>query len=285
MIAQNRHIQFYTVILVVLLLCACKKNNIKNTFRHDNLERTYVLYKPDNLSKNAPLVFVLHSYGRYAKDYKQSLRLDSLASLNNFMVCYPQGTLDSNTGKPYWNCDLQASTIDDTGYITELAKHLQTKYELNPKRTFVCGISNGGFMSYTLACESPKVFKAIASIGGTMSGATWKNREAHAFPISILQISGTQDKAVPIDGSMSTAYGWGGAPAMDTIIEYWSKLNRCTEKDSRSYPNIEAHHYKKGINNNQVWYYKLDGFGHDLPTKANSGLASDVLIWDFFSKL
>ena len=275
----------YVFAFVILLFYSCKKRLYNSIYNHDNLDRTYVLYKPVNLPENAPLVFVLHSYGRYAKDHMQSLQLDSIAEINKFMVCYPQGTLDVNTGKPYWNGGLASNTIDDVGYLTGLAKYLQTKYNLDPNRTFACGISTGGFMSYTLACESPDVFKAIASVTGTMSGHTWDNRNSTAHPIPVLQISGMTDKVVPIDGSMSTEYGWGGAPHMDIIMNYWREFNECSQVDTLSISsNIYAYHYKKGLNDNEVWYYKLEGFGHDLPTLDNSGLNSNELIWKFFSK-
>lgn len=269
----------------ILFYSSCNRPLYNSTFYYDNLDRTYVLYKPVNLPENAPLVFVLHSYGRYAKDHMQSLQLDSIAAINKFVVCYPQGTLDINTGKPYWTGGLATSSIDDVGYLTALAKHLQTKYKLDITRTFVCGISNGGFMSYTLACRSPDVFKAIASVTGTMTGHLWNNRNSTSHPIPILQISGMIDNVVPIDGTGSTEYGWGGAPHMDTIMNYWGEFNQCSEIDTLSISNnIHAYHYKKCINGNQVWYYKLEGFGHDLPTSDNSGLNSSELIWEFFSK-
>ncbi|WP_066223881.1 alpha/beta hydrolase family esterase [Formosa haliotis] len=284
----NHQLKFkvlFTFAAIVLCLFSCKNHISKGTFIHNNLERTYIIYTPSNLPKNAPLVFVLHSYGRFANDHMQSLQLDSIAEINKFMVCYPQGTLDVNTGKPYWTGGLATTKIDDIGYLTDLAKHLQTKHNLDPNRTFSCGISNGGFMSYTLACKSPNVFKAIASVEGTMTGQLWKNRNLTTQPIPVLQISGTLDTIVPIDGSMSTAYGWGGAPHMDTIMNYWSKFNACKQIDTLSIsPKIQAYHYKKGIHNNEVWYYKLQHFGHDLPTKENSGLDANVLIWDFFSR-
>lgn len=286
MIKDKLIIKFiYVFTFVILLLYSCKKRLYNSIFNHDNLDRTYVLYKPVNLPENAPLVFVLHSYGRYAKDHMQSLQFDSIAEINKFAVCYPQGTLDVNTGEPYWTGGLASTTIDDVGYLTDLAKFLQTKYNLDPNRTFVCGISNGGFMSYTLACESPDVFKAIASVTGTMTGHIWDNRNLTSHPIPVLQISGMADKVVPIDGSMSTEYGWGGAPHMDTIMNYWGEFNQCSQIDTISISsNINAYHYKKGIEDNEVWYYKLEGFDHDLPTLGNSGLNSNELIWKFFSK-
>ena len=228
---------------------------------------------------------MLHSYGRYAKNHKESLELDSIAEANKFVVCYPQGTLDVNTGEPYWTGGLANTTIDDVGYLTELAKHLQNNYSLDVNRTFVCGISNGGFMSYTLACESPDVFRAMASVTGTMTDYIWDNRSSISHPIPVLQISGTLDEVVPIDGSMTTEYGRGGAPHMDTIMNYWKDFNKCSQTDTLLISkNIDAYHYKKGVKGNEVWYYKLNGFGHDLPTLENSDIEANELIWEFFSK-
>ena len=61
------------------------------------------------------------------------------------------------------------------------------------------------------AAERPEVFKAVGSIIGTMSGYTWEHRE-DIKPVPVLQISGLDDRIVPVDGSMRPAGGWGGAP-------------------------------------------------------------------------
>ena len=86
--------------------------------------------------------------------------------------------------------------MDDIGFLSELAGHLQVEYDLNPDHTFVCGMSNGGFMSYTLACDRPDVFKAIASVTGTMSGFDWNNCDPDE-PVPVLQIAGADDNIVP----------------------------------------------------------------------------------------
>jgi len=90
-------------------------------------------------------------------------------------------------------------------------------------------------MSYTLACEASDVFSAIASVAGTMSGYTWDNRNI-SEPMPILQIHGLDDRVVPIDGSISEEGGWGGAPHVDTIIEYWANLNNCTTSETEFIP-------------------------------------------------
>ena len=119
---------------------------------------------------------MLHGYTGNAPDIKEIIGLDELASSQNFAVCYPQGALD-NDNYPHWNARLSISSTDDIGFLSALAKHLHTEYNLDSNRTYTCGFSNGGFMSYTLVAEAPEIFKGAASITGTMSGYTWENRD------------------------------------------------------------------------------------------------------------
>ncbi len=251
-------------------------------FNHNKVERKYLLHLPKNLPENAPLVFVLHGYHGDARDYSE-LGMNRVADENGFAVCYPQGARDFE-GTPHWNARLTISKTDDIGFLSELATHLQERHKLNPAKTFVSGISNGGFMSYTLVAERPDVFKAAASVIGTMSGYTWEHRNM-IRPVPILQISGLGDEVIPYDGSMSPAGGWGGAPNQDVIIEFWIKLNKTeTEEVVQISSKTTAHYYKGGVNGNEVWHYKIEGFGHRVPGEREMGTTAVDVIWKFFSK-
>jgi polyhydroxybutyrate depolymerase len=219
----------------------------------------------------------------------EEVDMNTLADENGFAVCYPQGSLDFKE-ITHWNARLDISTTDDIGFLTSLAEYLQSEYGLNEEKTFCCGFSNGGFMSYTLACEEPDVFSAIASVSGTMSGYTWDNRNI-SEPIPILHIHGVDDEVVPIDGSMSEEGGWGGAPPVGTIINYWVNLNNCTSSETEFYtPNTNATYYIDGVNGNEVWCYKIDSWGHWWPSynpdkpDYNPGINASEVIWEFFRK-
>ncbi len=255
------------------------------TFNHNGMGRQYSLFKPADLPENAPLVFMLHGYQGIVSDYISWVGLNSVAQLNGFAVCYPQGSPDVG-GTPHWNARLSISEIDDIGFLTELAASLQDEHDLDPDRTFSCGFSNGGFMSYTLACEKPGVFRAIGSVTGTMSGYTWRNRDSTTQPTSVLQISGINDNVVPINGSMSAFGGWGGAPHMDSIMNYWSAFNQTQTADTfQKGLYTTAIHYENGINEHEVWYYKIDNFGHEWPrTNTAAGFNAAELLWEFFSQ-
>ncbi len=280
--------KYFQIILLSglgLLISLASFTQQKYSYIHDGINREYTLYVPKDLPDNAPLVFGLHGYWGNAAGFMNYCGLNELADAHKFVVCYPQGTKDWKNIN-HWNARLGISDTDDIGFLSELAGYLQKEYKLDSMRTFSCGHSNGGFMSYTLACEASDVFKAVASMAGTMSGYTWNNRD-DVTPISILQIHGLDDQTVPIAGI--NALGWGGAPHMDSVISYWSKKNECAKTDSTFFPNnTKAYYHTSGIDNNEVWYFKIDNWGHSWPEKKDSehtGIVAAEVIWAFFNEV
>jgi polyhydroxybutyrate depolymerase len=272
-----------TLFSIALFLGACSVFGQETlTYDHNGVDRTYILYRPANLPENAPLVFALHGYTGNAPLLMACSGTNLIADTAKFAVCYPQG-LNATTNQPHWNARLTISSTDDIGFLTELAGHLQINYKLNSKRTFICGHSNGGFMSYTLASERPDVFRAIGNIAGTMSGISW-NTCKPTHPIPVLHVHGEADNTVPIDGSISSAGGWGGAPHVDTIVQFWSELNECASLDSVQLTTYtKAFYHRDGVNGNEVWYYKIKKHGHGWPSIVDqSGISASQVIWKFF---
>jgi len=246
--------------MLILGLLACTQ---KQTFSHDDMEREYFLYLPEALPDAAPLVFFLHGYGGRARAYSW-LGMKQQADENGFAVVFPQGSLDQ-AGASHWNAQLDISDTDDVGFLTALADDLQQQHDLDPERTYTSGISNGGFMSYALVCQAPEVFRAAGSIIGTMSGETWQT--CPAVPAPILQVSGSDDDIVPIDGSMDPEGGWGGAPEMTTIMEHWVSVNGCTDTVSIDVgdENTTGTQHTDCDSGAEVRYFEVEGMGHDLP--------------------
>ena len=290
------------LLLIIIFLFGCGREedqlNIEEndwttkafTFEFDGLDRSYILHKPKNFDKNSPLVFMLHGFGSSSMNIMSYSQMNLIADQNGFMVCYPQGSR-LETGQSHWNANLDMSSVNDIGFLSSLAKLIQKNYDVNPENTFVSGMSNGGFMSYTLACEKPDVFRAIASITGTMSGRDWKNCKP-SFNIPIMQISGTEDKTVPWDGTMSTAYGWGGAPHIVKVVDFWAEKNGCNVDEKINFPDLDLSDKstvslvkKKGSpKNNQVWFYTVNGGGHDWPGSwGNRDVSATKEIWKFFN--
>ena len=292
---------FLLIFFVLVTSCQKEENDDQTTepvwktkqfdFNHNGLVRSYILHKPENFAENSPLVFVLHGFTSSASTIMSYSQMNKIADENGFMVCYPQGTALS-TGQTHWNANLEMSSIDDIGFLSQLVSKIQTSFKTNPNNTFVSGMSNGGFMSYTLACNKSNIFKAIASVTGTMSGKDWLTCDP-SNKIPIMQISGTDDETVPWDGTMSTSYGWGGAPHIIKVMDYWANLNGCTNDEKIDFPDIDTSDKstvsltkKKGSpNNNEVWLYTVTGGGHDWPGSwGNKDISASKEIWKFFKQ-
>jgi len=260
------------------------------TMNHEGLEREYILYKPKNFSENGPLVMMLHGYSSNNNNLLSYSKMNAIADQNGFMICYPQGAITYLTNQSHWNANLQMSDVNDIDFLSDLVIEIQKQFKVSKENVFVAGMSNGGFMSYTLGCERSDIFKAVASVTGTMSGYDWENCSPE-YKIPVMQISGTIDRTVPWDGTMNTAFGWGGAPHILEVMEFWSDLNACTKDELINFPDIDKSDNstvsltkkKGGSYNNEVWFYKIEGGGHDWPGAwGNKDIDASEEIWKFF---
>lgn len=269
---------------------------IKNGgFTFQGHKRTYMLALPENYSgnKKAPLVIYLHSYGWTADQDMVYTSLYKAAYTSGVIVAYPNGI-------PNWNSgigddpNLETPNVDDAAFIKAMIDNLNTHYSIDLKRVYACGYSNGGFMAYKLACQLSKRIAAIASVGGVMSKSTAENCKP-VHPMPVLQIHGTADEWVPINGN---AY-W---QSVDKTLTYWINFNKCTNKDTTFLPNINKkdkckavkYSYKNSTNGCEVIYYKVTDGGHTwpgagVPTFTNPGNANadfdaNVAILNFFKK-
>lgn len=286
-----RALLLFFIMLMIMSNVGCAKDRYTSTgetfekvFNHNGVEREYLLYLPNGTYKDAPLLFVFHGYTSTGKDMLDYANFKDLADEHDFVLCYPQGLKDY-IGINHWNANLEISKVDDLGFIEELAESLIEDYGLDKNRVFATGMSNGGFMSYSLALNASDTFRAIASVSGLMSGKDWDQRDK-AVPMPILHIHGTEDQVVLVDGSMSTRGGWGGAPEVEKIVEFWADVNECEDKLVIDFSeNVTATRYKDGLDNHEVWYYKVKGLGHEWPLKdLNADFSAVDLIWDFFSQ-
>ena len=131
-----------------------------HTFTINNETRQYYLYTPDSLGQGVPLLFVLHGYSGSAVSIMNYSNMNQIADENGFVVCYPQGVID-DIGYAFWNVGYDFhpnETVDDVEFFSALAYYLQEEYGLSGYNTFSTGMSNGGEMSYMLACQACDVF-------------------------------------------------------------------------------------------------------------------------------
>ena len=287
----------------VTLFFSCSKNKdqLSFVFEHDGITREYMLYIPNTIKPQAPLIFVLHGLGStnsHIRDYSQ---MDLVANKNGFVVCYPQGTgstkntIHTKKGSFFWNVGYEIhknEVVDDVSFLTSLAIYLQQEYDLDPEKTFCTGMSNGGDMSYLLGCQAPEVFKAIASITGCMMEWIYKSCDNNS-PIPVFQIHGTKDNITYYDGDIKNIDRWGAYLGVESTIQFWVDRNMCSKSiiDTIGFVNNESRYiirekFLNGVDENEVWLHKVIDGGHDWVQKSlEKDFNTSEEIWKFFEHL
>mgnify|MGYP006089016951 FL=1 len=280
------------VLVSVIILFVLEAKAQYTFFDHDGITRQYIYYEPTELNEQLPLVFVMHGFTGDANDIKNYSKMNDFADQYGFAVCYPRGTVDSG-GNRFWNVGYafhQNETVNDVGFLTELAVYLQDTHALNPDYTFATGMSNGGEMCYMLACQAYDTFKAVAPVAGMILQVILDEcDESPAIPI--FEIHGSQDNVTPLSGDPNNNDGWGAYPSIQSTINYFAEKNECTTVVNGLVPNIdtsdnsfiESEKHLNGINENEVWYYKVVGGGHDWPGAwGNMDIEAGEEAWLFF---
>jgi len=250
------------------------------TITHNGLERKYVIYTPqsyDGISK-LPLLLNFHGFGGQAGDHLLYTNMRSIADSENFILVYPQGTdLD---GSSHWNAALPGgdnkSDVDDLGFIEALINKLNNDNLIDLKKVYSVGYSNGGMMSYALACYKSNLIAAIGSVSGYML----QNDECTpSRPIPLIKLHGTTDY-----------YDGGGVyNSVDSVLNFWVNFNN-TDLDPIIHniddngTSIISYKYKNGDNNVSVEHYKIIDGQHVWFSNDFNGKNTGQLIWDFVSQ-
>src|SRR5205814_1733454 len=105
--------------------------------------------------KPTPLVIMLHGYSATPFVEEAIYGLTAVSEAQIFLYAMPSGLSDSQH-HPYWNatdacCDRDGSHVDDVAYLNAVIDDMEARYNVDKKRIFFTGHSNGGFMSHRLA--------------------------------------------------------------------------------------------------------------------------------------
>ena len=122
-----------------------------------------------------------------------------IADTANIIIVHPQGLLDY-TGVTHWN--LGQSNVDDIGFLNSLYSYIVSIYNINLDKVYSTGMSNGGYMSYYLACNISDKIAAIASVTGSMGSFMQLNCNP-THPTPVMEIHGTADVIVPFNNILN----------------------------------------------------------------------------------
>ncbi len=279
------------ILVVLLVTTAAHAQNIN--FPHDGLNRQYRIHFPDDLPEQAPLVLALHGYSGNNLEMMDNYGWVELADERGFVVAFPNGTTDQWNNR-FWDVDYDFHAnydIDDDGFLSSLAVHLQELHGLDPDRTFVTGFSNGAEMSIQLACRESETFVAFAPIVGMMMDTLFTSCDP-AVNRPILSLNGTDDSITLFEGDMDNTGGWGPYHSIPDMMAFWADVLETPDMERTYLPDINPNDgsvvrldvYTSSDHDLELWYYLVEGGGHDWPGQwGNLDMSATVEAWNFFA--
>ena len=269
------------------------QQTINASITHDGIQRDYILYIPEiyDGSSDVPLVLNFHGFGSNATQQMVYGDFRDIADTEGFLLVHPEGT--TFIGNQFWNVGFPglSSTIDDVGFTEALIDELAVSYAIDLERVYATGMSNGGFMSFLLACQLSEKIAAVASVTGSMTQDTFDDCNAQR-PTPVLQIHGTEDDVVLYNGNTLSI------PIAD-VISYWVDHNNSeTTPTTTTFPDIDPSDgstiehsvYEDGDNGITTEHMKVIGGGHTWPGSVintggtNQDIDASMEIWLFFSR-
>jgi len=267
-------------------------NTEQCTMFRGGLLREFIIYVPQSYASQTspvPLLFSLHGYTSRAEWNYDYTGFQDVADNNGFIAVYPQGSIFSSTGETHWNVGgwTTGSTTDDIDFLNSLIDYLPLNYSIDLNRVYSTGMSNGGFMSYHLACNLSTKIAAIASVTGSMTNKTYNDCDPK-HPTPVLQIHGKLDGTVPYAGNS-------GMKPIEEVMDYWVNYNGCNLTPTQTQiedANGDGYggtltQYINCLNTVGVELYLLDAVGHQWPAIDDDDdydIHSADVIWGFLSK-
>lgn len=271
-----------------------------HSFRHQGLERRYLLVAPDAGSvaqDKLPVVFVLHGGGGNAEHAMRSTGFAVKARKEGFMAVFPEGT--GRSILKTWNAGhccgfAMRRGVDDVGFIAAIMDRLYQDPRMDRDRVFVTGMSNGGMMAHRVAIA---LADRVAAVAPVMSGL-FGDEALPKGPVSALLLNGLQDRSIPSQGGHSQGKfpaAWDNTPLKPVSYqgEFWARANGCDLRpEQRREGSVRVWSYPcpPGV---AVEQYLLEDSGHAWPGGLQGSRKGDVpstalkatdVIWDFFQQ-
>jgi polyhydroxybutyrate depolymerase len=272
---------------------------------HGGLTRTYKVHSPPSYKKETPLplLIALHggggdmNYQSTEKYYHQISKSDS----TGFIVAFPNGFSRFGGKLATWNAGNccgkgRDNNVDDVGFIKAMIEKISSDYSIDKKKIFITGMSNGGMMTYRIACELSDVITGIASVAGTDNTISC----SPTHPVSVLHIHAKDDDHVLFNGgagqgSFRNEKQVTNFTSVPATIAKWVKFNGCSDKPKRILEKSGAwcDLYSGCKSNVHVQLCVTETGGHSWPggekVRAGKGgtpstaISANDVMWDFFA--
>lgn len=270
---------------------------------HDRRDRHYEVVLPGREpAAPMPVIIAIHGATGSLETYRKVANLEALARREGILVVYPEGTRVGNV--LLWNagacCLVGPRPPDDVDFLLHVLDDVERRFDVDPRRVYAVGMSNGAMMTYRLATEAPERFAAVATVAGPMALRHFEPRA----PISIMHIQSVDDPILPFAGRRLPPLP---LPSGEKTLRRWLDYAHCPAEPAGETvrhgsagepPGWQAVRTRWAPCNagTEIVLWKLAGAGHVWPggyqpphLRAFAGGEFDVIdasreIWQFFQR-
>ncbi len=278
---------------LLLALLWALTNRANSSIVSGGERRSYLLHVPASYdpATPVPLIISIHGFAEWPAHQMQTSLWNDLADRQGFIVVYPAGT-----GFPRrWRTGggTSADAMQDVKFIADLIDALAARYNIDRTRIYANGLSNGGGMSYQLACRLADRIAAAGSVSGAYLlplSACQPSR-----PVPLIAFHGTADPVVPYAGGPSRSFDL-PFPDVPAWIAAYAERNGCeaTPSPLPARGEVGGVQYTGCRDDAEVVFYTIAGGGHAWPGgeplprfivgQTSQDIDATAVMWEFFSR-
>lgn len=275
----------------------------------DDTPREFLVYVPAGYDADqpTPVVFMFHGSNQGGPLMYENTKWKEKADAENFIVVYPTAWKYPLIGESglheKWNdvtlfmlVEPGTELKDDVKFVREMLARIEAAFNVDEKRIFATGFSNGGsFVSSNLVFQMNDVFAAFAICGSGIKAGNEKVTEdmPESVVASMYSIMGTNDEKIaegtghprpfPLTADAILNDDLFGPMLTNTAALLSLDPAQYQVESENTYTRFLFNQSTAGADNEYI-FLMIDNMGHVYPSVDNNryGLDAAELFWEFF---
>ncbi|MGI8508761.1 MAG: alpha/beta hydrolase family esterase, partial [Gemmatimonadaceae bacterium] len=212
-----------------------------------------------------PLILAFHGSSASASVIEHETALDQRADSLGIIVVYPEGLHRAwNIGECCRYSFKQG--VDETHFVSAIMDAVERVFTIDSSRVYAVGYSDGGTLSYILACNLPNRFTAVAAVAATLFRPEPDCNLPRSVPVMI--VHGTADSHVPYGGRAGGPAGVRGPHfehSAPEVTQFWTTRDGCAPvPEAMQSGNVTTERYLCR-DSAEVVFYTVKGGEHGWP--------------------